>query len=51
MGLQIALHLYYLHHAPITTIVAPIVDIARTTKLIKGTAFQPARGLNAYLIA
>ena len=46
--LQLALALFYAHHAPITPSASPIVDIAKNVKLTKGTVFNPARGLDAF---
>ncbi len=49
--LQIALHLYYLHHAPVAPAKSPIAEVARAVKLLKHSSFQPARGLDAFFIA
>ena len=44
--LQIALHLFYEHHAPVEVLVSPLVELARQVKSFKGTVFSPARGLD-----
>ena len=46
--LQIALHLFYEHHAPIVVSASPLVELARAVRLFKGTVFSPARGLDAF---
>ena len=49
--LQLALQLYYMHHSPIAPSSSPIVEIAKSVKLLKGTVFNPARGLDAFFAA
>jgi len=49
--LQIALHIYYSQHSPVATAVAAIMEAAKSVKLIKGTAFSPGRGLDAFFAA
>ena len=46
--LQIALQLFLKHHAPTSVAQAEIVEIAKNVRLLKGSAFSPARGLDAF---
>ena len=48
--LQIALHIFYEYHAPIEAPTAPIVEAAKAVRLLKGSAFSPARGLDAFFV-
>ncbi len=48
--LQIALHIFYEYHAPIEAPTAPIVEAAKAVRLMKGSAFSPARGLDAFFV-
>ena len=48
--LQIALHIFYANHVPIEAPSAPMVEAAKAVKLMKGSAFSPARGLDAFFI-
>jgi len=48
--LQIALHIFYEYHAPVEASIAPIVEAAKAVRLMKGSAFSPARGLDAFFV-